>query len=113
MPTRDAKGGLQLNLEGLKPGEDRPSIAITLLGDDAKPIHVATSAADGTIDIPAAALKKARRVVVGPAADDPSSVDPETLLRFRPADFSKAVDTGALNIANVDWQKWLGFLRCV
>ena len=113
MPTRDAKGGLQLNLEGLKPGEDRPSIAITLLGDDAKPIHVATSAADGTIDIPAAALKKARRVVVGPAADDPSSsrprdAPPVPACRLLEGHRQRRTQHRQRRLAEV-----AGFLRCV
>jgi hypothetical protein len=116
MPTRGTKGEgnrLTLNLEGHKRDEERPAIAVTLLGNDAKPLHVATAAEDGTIDIPPDALKKARLVVIGPAADDPASVDPETLIRYRPADFTKAVEAGSLNLARIDWQKWLGYLRCV
>jgi hypothetical protein len=115
MPTRGTKGEgtrLTLNLEGLKRDEERPTIAVTVLGNDVKPILVATAGADGTIDIPPDALKEARQIVVGPASDDPSSIPSDTLIRFRPADFLKAADTGSLSIARGDWQKWLGFLRC-
>src|SRR4029079_18769924 len=58
-------------------------------------------------------LKKARQIVVGPATEDPSSVPSDTLIRLRPADFLKAADSGSLSIARGNWQKWLGFLRCV
>ena len=47
MPTEGAKGEgsrLTLNLEGLKRDEERPAIAVTVLGNDVKPILVATAA---------------------------------------------------------------------
>jgi hypothetical protein len=116
MPSRARRGErnrVALQLEGLKAEEGRPDIAVSLVADDAKPIHVATAADDGTIDIPAAALKKAARVIVGPATDDPDSIDPETLVRYRPDDFAKVIEGGTFAVPRVVWEKWLIYLRCV
>jgi hypothetical protein len=115
MPSRVKGEGnrLTLELEGLQPDEKRPAIAVTLVDSDSKPIHVATAADDGTIDIPAATIKKAARVHIGPAADDPSSIDPDTIVRYRPDDFTQVIEGGVLPIPRAVWVKWLINLRCV
>lgn len=115
---RRAKGDegrqrVQVNLEGLKRDEERPVIAVTLVGDDAKPILVAQVDADGTVDVPAAALKKASRVLIGPVAENPADVDPATILRYRPSQFGDLIGGGALNLPRPVWEKWWFWLRCV
>ena len=104
---------LQVNLEGLKPDEERPAIAVTLIGDDAKPSLVAQVAADGTLDLPAAALKKASRVLIGPVSEEAADIDPDTLIRFRPDQFAELIAGGALNLPRPIWEKWWFRLRCV
>lgn len=104
---------LQVNLEGLKPDEERPAIAVTLIGEDAKPILVAQVDSNGTLDVPAAALKKARRVLIGPVAENPADVDPDTIVRFRPDQFADLIAGGSLNLPRPIWEKWWFWLRCV
>lgn len=111
--SKEGRQRLQLNLEGLKRDEERPSIAVTLVSDDAQPIFVAQVDADGTVDIPEAALKKASRVLIGPVAENPADVDPDTIVRYRPSQFAELIEGGFLNLPRPIWEKWWFWLRCV
>lgn len=101
-------------LEGLAPGEQRPEIAVTAVDRDGKPLHVAGLNAEGEFQLPAAALEAAHRIVVGPKAEEGATIDPRTVLRYRPAQFQELLGTaGVLDIASRYWQAWHGHVTCV
>lgn len=58
---------------------------MTLVGDDAKSILVAQVDADGTVDVPAAALKKTSLVLIGPVAENPALQRTSHLFRVNPS----------------------------
>ncbi len=102
----------QLNLAGLKPGEERPRIVITATNRDLKPIHVSEVDERGSFDLPDKILQSAHRILIGPKTDQSQSVAAEDILRYRPADFQKLLELGTINISQSIWGKWLLFLRC-
>ena len=102
-----------LNLVGLKHGEERPNIVVTLVGRDAKPLHVAQVEANGGFDLPEDALKQAERVLIGPSTKNTEAVDPETIVRYRAREFEQLLHDGVLNLPRGIWEKWWFFLHCV
>ncbi len=111
--SKERGSRFHLNLAGLKRGEERPSIAVTLLDRQGKSLHVSPVDAEGGFDLPEAALKETQRVVIGPSAPEGAPVDPDTLLRYRLSQFEQLLKDGALNIARPVWQKWFLFIECV
>jgi len=105
--------GHRLNLTGLKPDETPPAIAVVVVGRDGKVLHTAPIDASGRFDLPADALKTAYRVLIGPASSEPTSATQSAFARYRPAEFSAAVDKGDLNIARAQWELWRLFTTCV
>ena len=101
-------------LEGLSPGEERPQFAVTAVDRDMKPLHVAEVSAEGEFQLPAEALEAAHRIVVGPRVEAGTTIDPRTVLRYRPAQFHELLGAaGVLDIASRYWQAWHGLVTCV
>ncbi len=105
--------GFRLNLTGLKPGETPPAIAVVVASRDGKVIHTAPVSADGRFDLPGDVMKNAYRVLIGPAGQDPSPDTSAAYARYRPSDFSAALEKGDLNIARAQWDLWRIFTTCV
>lgn len=105
--------GYRLNLTGLKPGEAAPPIAVVLTGRDGKVLHTSAVAADGRFDLPADALKNAYRVLIGPATQDPANIAVEAFAKYRPVDFTAALEKGEIAIARGQWELWRVYTTCV
>lgn len=104
----------RVRLEGHSPGEERPAIAVTAVDRDMKPLHVAEVGAEGEFQLPAEALEGAHRIVVGPRLEEGTAIDPENVLRYRPAQFQELLgEAGVLDIASRYWRIWHGYLTCV
>jgi hypothetical protein len=112
-PSKGGRNRLRLELEGLRPGDERPSVALTLAADDGKALHVAQVDADGSVEVPEDLLKEAHRVLIGPTTDDPQAVDPDTIARYRVRDFERLIPGGVLTVPRVVWEKWFLLFRCV
>lgn len=113
-----SKGGekgrrMQLNLVGLEHGDERPIIVVTAVDLNSKPLHVAQVDEKGTFDLPQDVLKAAHRILVGPSTDNPEAIDPDSIVRYRPRQFEELLRSGAVNIPQRIWERWLLFLRCV
>jgi hypothetical protein len=105
--------GYQLNFVGLKPGEERPSVVIRLVDRQGKVIHTARVDERGSFEIPDAALRSAHRVLIGSVDDQGEEVDPESILRYRAADFASLLESRVISVPAVVWEKWFPFIRCV
>ena len=105
--------GYRLNLTGLKPGETAPPIAVVLTGRDGKVLHTSAVAADGRFDLPADALKNAYRVLIGPATQDPANTSFDAFAKYRPVDFTAALEKGEIAIARGQWDLWRIYTTCV
>jgi hypothetical protein len=117
-PRQGSKGGqkrlrMQLNLEGFKPGEERPEIAVTLVARDGKTLHVAQVDKEGEFDLPEGGLKEAHRVLIGPSLKENEPPDPEAIVRYRARQFEQLVPEGVVNVPRAIWDKWFRYLRCV
>jgi len=104
----------RVRLEGFSPEEERPDFAVTAVDRDMKPLHEAPVSADGEFQLPAEALKAAHRIVIGPRIEEGMTVDPRTVLRYRPAQFQELLGaTGGLDVASRYWKTWRGYVVCV
>ncbi len=104
----------RVRLEGDSPGGERPELTVTAVDRDSKPLHVAEVSAEGEFQLPAEALKAAHRIVVGPRLKEGATIDPKTVLRYRPAQFQELLGAaGVLDIASRYWQAWHRFVICV
>ena len=104
---------LRLNLVGLQPDEDRPSISVTLLGQSGKALTVAQVGADGSLDLAPATLKKAERVLIGPDTQSGEPADPDIVVRYRAREFEQLIQDGVFNLPRGIWGKWRFHLHCV
>lgn len=111
--NRPERGGIkaQLNLVGLKEGQEAPSITVTALARDSKPLHVAQVDSKGNFDLPSDVLKAAHRIVIGPSEE--SADEPTNSVRYRAAQFEELLRGGPLNISTRIWERWIRFLTCV
>lgn len=112
------KGGesdrkVQLNLVGLKPGEDSPSVIIVALDRAKKPLYTAKVGTDNSFDLPSSILKSAYRIVIAPETDNLDEVDPQNLLVYRPTDFATLLNAGIVNVARNYWDRWFLWTTCV
>lgn len=104
----------RVRLEGISPGEERPDFAVTAVDREMKPLHVAPVSAEGDFELPAEALTAAHRIVVGPRVEEGTTIDPRTVLRYRPAQFQELLGAaGVLDIASRYWKAWWGLVTCV
>jgi hypothetical protein len=111
--NRPEKGGVksQLNLVGLKEGQEAPSITVSAVGRDGKRLHVAKVDDKGNFEMPSEVLKAAHRIVIGPSEE--RAADLSNILRYRPAQFEELLRGGPINISTRIWEKWIYFLTCV
>lgn len=109
LPSRS----LQLNLVGLQAADERPSLVVTALDANAKTLHAAAVDDQGKFELPPAALAQAQRIVIGPRAEAGGTIDPATLLTYRPRQFEQLLKNGVLNLAPGLWERWRWHIRCV
>jgi hypothetical protein len=109
MPTEKPR----LKFTGLKTGESAPPIAVYAVGRDGKVTHTARLDAEGRFDLPAAALKSAHRILIGPGDAEPTPDTQAAYARYRPAAFAAALEKGELAIARPQWEIWRLPLTCV
>ncbi|HEV2828805.1 MAG TPA: hypothetical protein VGW76_14500 [Pyrinomonadaceae bacterium] len=102
---------MQLNLVGLKEGEDTPAVVVTAIGADSKPLYVAEVDQKGFFSLPEEAFKNAHRILIGPKEAD--AADAGTTVRYRPRQFEELVQRGAVSISPGIWERWRFFVTCV
>ncbi|HEU0251404.1 MAG TPA: hypothetical protein VFR12_00135 [Pyrinomonadaceae bacterium] len=110
--NRPDKGGIksQLNLVGLKEGQEAPSIIVQAVGRDGILLHVAQVDNKGNFELPSEALKAANRIVIGPSEERAATAS--NVIRYRPAEFEELL-RGPINVSARIWEKWYFFITCV
>ena len=90
----------------------RPDLVVALF-DARQKLQVSVPVKeDGSFDLPAAKVKEAARIVIGPRTSDPKNLF-KVGLRLRPADYLEQIKRGDISIAPGLWQDWFRVTRCV
>ncbi len=92
----------------------RPEVVAYAVGPGYEIIHRDPVDGQGRFEIPDAALKKAKLVVLGPPAEKGEELKVQQLAQYRIDHFQDLIRTrGALEIARGRWLGWLQVTRCV
>lgn len=110
MPARPESP--RIVLTGADPGSPLPELMVAAISDTSEIIDSAEVTADGRYDLPAAALKKAARIVIGPRTTDVQQLL-KVGMRLRPADYAAAIRDNLLDIAPGLWKGWRRLTTCV
>ena len=104
---------VNVKLEGVKAGDEKPAVALYLFGTNGRLEKVAT-AKDGRLSIPRKIAKKSNATVaLGPDVDGPQGISMGALLQFRSEDLQKWEKSGTVYIPKSVWPGWLQFLVCL
>ncbi|MGQ0646866.1 MAG: hypothetical protein ACT4P7_04805 [Gemmatimonadaceae bacterium] len=102
----------QLELVGLKAGEQRPDVVLQALDRKRTVIYTQDVGKDGSFALPADVLKNAHLVVLGVTGDD-GALASETTTTYRAAEFARSIIGGTLALAEGIWSRWPVFFTCV
>jgi hypothetical protein len=94
----------KLELVGLAAGGERPSVVVEVRDRKDAVIHAEEVGADGAFTVPAEALERASRVVVG-AADGKGGIEADGALTYRAAEFTAQIQKGTLALAEPVWSR--------
>jgi hypothetical protein len=112
MPARPGVVIPKIVLTGAEPGSKLPDLMVAAISDSSEMIASAPVNADGSYDLPAAAVKKAARIIVGPRTTDLQQLL-TVGMRLRPADYELAIKDNQLDIAPGLWRGWFRLTTCV
>jgi hypothetical protein len=102
----------QLELVGLTAASDRPEVVVQALGDDNAVLHTQVVGNDGQFAVPADALKRAHRVVLG-APDGKGGVKADASVSYRASEFTAQIQDGTLALAEGIWAQFRFNWVCV
>lgn len=111
-PRPEKNKPIRITLTGGDEGQKQPELVIALFNDRQELQSSFPVKSDGTFDIPAAKLKEAKRIVIGPVTRDPKNLF-KVGLRLRPEDYLGLIKGGGISIAPGIWQEWFRTTRCV
>lgn len=106
---------ISLDYEGIATDEARPKVVLIAQDDRRKEIHRVEFGKEDKASLPADVLKKAARLIVGPAGqvDDTIPVRDRNLLVYRRDAFDRLAERGSIQVASGIWKAWLLRWRCV
>lgn len=111
-PGRGRTSKVKLEYRGLKTGETPPAIKVQLLDREANSLALVSPDDDGNFQVSKNTLKKAHRILIGPA-DEETEAPGSASLTYRAADFGAMIESGRLDIGRAVWEGWLFRYRCV
>lgn len=103
---------VRLELVGLASPGDAPKLLVQALDAKNKPLHSEEVAGDGSFALPAEALARAQRVVIG-APDAEGGVQADASVTFRATEFAAQISKGTLALAEGIWSRFHPRWTCV
>ena len=110
-PSNDLES-YKLELVGLTAASERPEVIVQALDANNAVIHTQAVGSDGSFAVPAAALKRAHRVVLG-APDGKGGVKADTSVSYRAGEFTAQIQDGTLALAEGIWAQFKYNWVCV
>lgn len=104
---------IKVMLEGVNAGEEKPAIALYLIGPNGRLKKIA-SAKDDRLSIPSELAKRGgATVALGPDVESPEGISKGALLQFRSEDLQGWAKSGLVYVPKSIWPGWLQFLVCL
>ena len=111
-PRPEKSKPIRIILTGGDDGQKQPELVVALFNERQQLLSTYQVKPDGTFEIPAAKLKEAPRIVIGPVTRDPKNLF-KVGLRLRREDYLDLITRGNISIAPGIWQEWFRLTRCV
>lgn len=90
---------------------ERPALRVHALAADGQ-VTGSADVTEGDFSLPAAAVGKAAKIVIGPAEQDPAQAS-SSLRAFRVEEFQQMVAAGPVRLPEAVWGPWHLVVRCV
>jgi len=103
-----------ISFVGLEAGQEAPDLAVHVLDRSGEVVHTANVDRDGRFTIPRKTLEAGHRVVLASPELDPTSLDPDSVVRYSARSFGAMLaENVAIELGRRDWGRFLYTRSCV